>query len=161
MPRRCLRGWRRGWQCTSKNPWPPRRHSYVRCRPTSSATVPALKIGSEGVATGLLRSTDGALVQLGLDYVARRPLRRYQLVGELGTLIWDLPRQELILETPAQKQQIDCGPEGFDVAATYPAAMAAFVTSLTGQVQPVLPLQDGLASAALAIRLKELAWPNH
>jgi predicted dehydrogenase len=125
------------------------------------AEVPALRIRSEGAATGLLRSTDGALVQLGLDYVARRPLRRYQLVGELGSLIWDLPRQELILETPSQKQQIGCGPEGFDVAATYPAAMAAFVASLTSQAQPVQPLHDGLASAALAISLRELAWPNH
>jgi predicted dehydrogenase len=123
--------------------------------------VPALAIGSEGAATGLLRSTEGALVQLGLDYVARRPIRRYQLVGELGTLIWDLPRQELILEGPAQRRHIACGTHGFDVPATYPAAMAAFVASLRGQAPPVQPLQDGLASAALAIRLKELACPNH
>jgi predicted dehydrogenase len=124
------------------------------------AHVPALRIRSEGAAIGLLRSTEGSLVQLGLDYVARRPIRRYQLVGDLGTLIWDLPRQELMLERPEQRLQIPCGAQGFDVAATYAAAMAAFVASLRGQAPPVQPLQDGLASAALAIRLKELECPN-
>lgn len=119
--------------------------------------VPSLEIETEAAATALLRSRGGALVQIGLDYVARQPLRRYQLVGEQGTLIWDLPRQELVLETPEERQLIACGDSSFDVAGTYPKAMAAFVASLRGQTLPVQPLEDGLASAALAILLRELA----
>jgi predicted dehydrogenase len=124
------------------------------------AQVPALGIESEAVATALLRSEAGALVQIGLDYVARRPVRRYQLVGEAGTLSWDLLRRELVLETPQGSELIDCGPEAFAVAATYPAAMAAFLAAVRGNAAPPQPLQDGLDSAALAISLKELAWAN-
>jgi len=122
------------------------------------AAVPSLAIGSEAVATALLRSADGALVQLGLDYVARRPLRRYQLVGEAGTLIWDLPQRELVLETPDERYRIDCGVAGFDVPATYRMAMAEFVAAVQHGTSTSQPLQDGLQSAGLAIRLKELAW---
>jgi hypothetical protein len=122
--------------------------------------VPALEIQSEGAATSLLRSAGGALVHIGLDYVARRPLRRYQLVGEKGTLTWDLARHELLLETAKKRHVIDCGDHGFDLKATYFSAMEAFVSSLRGAAQPAQPLQDGLASASLAITLKELAWQN-
>jgi predicted dehydrogenase len=124
------------------------------------AQVPALGIRSEAVATALLRRDAGALVQIGLDYVARRPLRRYQLVGEAGTLCWDLLRRELVLDTPQGSELIDCGPEAFTVAATYPAEMAAFLAAVRGEATPLQPLQDGLDSAALAISLKELAWAN-
>ncbi len=121
------------------------------------AAIPALEIPTEGVATALLRSANGTLVQIGLDYVARRHLRRYQLVGERGTLIWDLADQFLQLQTPERQQMIDCGNSGFDVATTYRTAMQAFLAGLRGEAAPVQPLQDGLASAELAIALKEMA----
>ena len=129
----------------------------VACQATQ---VPALEIMSEAVATALLRSETDALVQISLDYVARRPVRRYQFVGDKGTLLWDLPRQELILETPEEQTWIDPGISGFDVEATYRNAMVAFLAAARGEALSFQPLQDGLASAALAIGLKELAWQN-
>lgn len=122
-----------------------------------TAAAPVLEIGTEAAAIALLRSAGGALVQLGLDYVARRPLRRYQLVGVRGTLIWDLPRQQLLLDTPAGCSAIDCGANGFVVAETYRAAMAEFLAALREAGTTSQPLDEGLRSAALAIRLKELA----
>jgi predicted dehydrogenase len=125
-----------------------------------TAAVPVLEIASEAVATALLRSAGGALVQIGLDYVARSPVRRYQLIGEDGTLCWDLPRRELRLETPRRSELIDCGEGGFDVAQTYRTAMAEFVTAVQGGAPTSQPLEQGLRTAALALRLKELACPN-
>ncbi len=125
-----------------------------------SASVAALEIGSEAVAAALLHSEAGALVQLALDYVARRPLRRYQLVGEAGTLCWDLPSQSLVIESAAGVQLIDCGYGGFDVGLTYSSAMADFLNAVQGRGMTLQPLEEGLLSAALAIQLKELACPN-
>ncbi|MBM5796679.1 MAG: Gfo/Idh/MocA family oxidoreductase [Cyanobacteria bacterium K_Offshore_0m_m2_072] len=125
-----------------------------------TAVVPALQIASEAVATALLRSATGALVQIGLDYVARRPVRRYQLIGEEGTLCWDLPRRELRLETPQRSELVDCGEGGFDVAQTYRTAMAEFVAAVQGGAPTSQPLEQGLRTADLALRLKELACPN-
>ena len=125
-----------------------------------SATVPALEINSEAIAVALLRSEAGVLLQIGLDYVARRPLRRYQLVGDTGTLTWDLPGQRLILDNARGSELIDCGEQGFDVALTYRKALAEFLKAVQSAGTTTQPIQEGLRTAALAIRLKELACLN-
>jgi len=125
-----------------------------------TAVVPRLEIATEAVATALLRSSGGALVQIGLDYVARRPVRRYQLIGEDGTLCWDLSRRELRLESPQGSELIDCGEDGFDVAKTYRTAMAEFVVAVESGGSTSQPLEQGLRTADLALRLKELACTN-
>ncbi len=122
-----------------------------------TAQVPALEIASEAVAGAVMRSESGAIVNLGLDYVARRPLRHYQLVGELGTLTWDLPGRSLTLDTPNGREVIDCGEAAFDVATTYRTAMAEFLSALETGTPTSQPLEEGLKSSELAIRIKEQA----
>jgi len=120
--------------------------------------VATLEIASEAVATALMRSErSDTLVTLALDYVARRPLRRYQLVGEQGTLTWDLPARTLHLDTPAGHEAIDCGEHGFDVAATYRVAMAEFLAAVESGEATSQPLAEGLKSSELALRIKEQA----
>ena len=62
-----------------------------------TARVPALEIDSEAVAVITGRAASGALVNISVDYVARKPIRRYELVGTKGTLVWDLAQKLLIL----------------------------------------------------------------
>ncbi|CAE06958.1 possible oxidoreductase, GFO/Idh/MocA family protein [Parasynechococcus marenigrum WH 8102] len=119
--------------------------------------VPRLEIKSESVATALLRAHSGALVQIGLDYVSRSPLRRYQFVGETGTLVWDLSAKVLSLHTADRSQILDSGDSGFDVSSTYYSAMKAFVESLLTQQQQVHPLSEGLAVSAITVGLKRMA----
>jgi predicted dehydrogenase len=120
--------------------------------------VPALEISSEAVACALLSAGPrGPLATIALDYVARRPLRRYQLVGERGTLVWDLPARTLHLDNTEGREVIDCGEGGFDVAATYPSAMEEFLVALASGTPTTQPIEEGLASAELAIRIKEQA----
>lgn len=121
------------------------------------ANADVLEINSESVATVIMRSNEGTLISLALDYIARQPLRRYQLVGEQGTLIWDLSGRSLLLETPQGREAIDCGALGFDVDATYSSAMAEFLAALEERRPSSLPLEEGLNSTELAIRIKEQA----
>ena len=121
------------------------------------ANVPHLEIKTEAVATALLQDKGGALVQIGLDYVARSPLRRYQFVGETGTLIWDLPAKKLTLQAGDKSQILDCGDSGFEVSSTYYLAMKTFIESLLTQKQQVQPLSEGLAVSAITIGLKKMA----
>ena len=93
--------------------------------------VPSLDIKSESVAVALLRSHDGCLVQIGLDYVARSPLRRYQLIGELGTLTWDLTSQTLTLATQNEFNIVECDVDAYNVSATYGSAMKSFCDSFS------------------------------
>lgn len=113
----------------------------------------ALEVEAEDCATLLLRKRGrGPLVMIGLDYVARAPVRRYELVGEKGTLTWDLHAKRLQHAGPGGLSNYDCGPAAFDVAQTYVDAMREFLQRVSDGKATSQPIEDGLASAELALR---------
>lgn len=119
--------------------------------------VPSLEIQSEGAACALAKSATGTLVTFSLDYVARQPIRRYELVGDKGTLIWDLAAKRLELHHTNGMELLADQPDQFLVGATYVEAMRGFVASALEGASPVLPaLHDGLQSTLLAISANQL-----
>lgn len=118
----------------------------------ATARVGALEIDSEGVAIATARTAAGALVSVNLDYVARYPIRRYELVGTGGTLTWDLPARSLSRSGPDGHAAQSEDNQGFDVAATYQTAMQAFLAGTrTGLSCGLQDLEDGLRSTELSI----------
>lgn len=119
--------------------------------------VLSLEIESESVATVMLRNNDtGALVTVALDYVARKPLRYYRLIGDKATLVWSLADKALWRETATGAEKIDCDPEDFSIPNTYKTALAEFLASIREGKPTSNPLQSGLTSNILALRAKEL-----
>jgi predicted dehydrogenase len=113
-----------------------------------------LEIDAEDAACILLGRRGGPLVSVGLDYVARRPLRRYEIVGDEGTLTWDLGAKRLVLDTAARTRVLDRDPASFDVAATYLAAMREFVGAVRSGRRASPDLADGLATTRLALKAR-------
>lgn len=129
----------------------------IEMRSCEIGHVDSLEISSESVACMMGRAQSGTIVTVNLDYVARSPIRRYELVGDLGTLIWDLPAGHLSLHTQAGRETITSAAEDFEVPGTYLTAMRGFVDAVAGSAQPHLQtLEDGLRSTELAIRASEL-----
>lgn len=123
-----------------------------------SGKISRLEIDVEDVACLLLRNrTRGPLVMIGLDYVARQRLRRYDVIGEEGTLCWDLAARCLTLTTSKSADVLDCEPASFDVAATYVAAMREFLAAIQSGRRTSQDLTDALGSTALALRARDLA----
>ena len=91
------------------------------------------------------------LVAIGLDYVARPSIRRYEIFGDEGTLTWDLPARKLL----RGNEVLEADPVHFDVAATYRAAMQEFVWAVYGKRPSTQDLLDGLKSTELALRARE------
>lgn len=119
----------------------------------AKANVTALEIESEGVAIATALATSGALVSINLDYVARQPVRRYELVGTERSLTWDLSARTLTLTSPNGHKELTSDPANFDVGATYMMAMTNFLEEiLSGIPGPLQRLEDGLRSTELAIR---------
>lgn len=114
-----------------------------------------LEIASEDSAAILLGRPGGPAVAIGLDYVSRRPMRRYEIVGDEASLCWDLPAHRLDLIGQIGVEAIDCGPAAFDVAATYRAAMTELLTAVQGGPPCRQDLAEGLRSATLALRVKD------
>lgn len=123
-----------------------------------SAEVPELGINAEAVATCLLRNTrQGPLITIGLDYVSRRPLRIYRVVGTEGSLEWCLTRRILVLTKNNKEVTLSDDDYDFDVSETYVAAMKNLIETVKGREKPLVNLRDGIASTELALQLKEAA----
>ena len=115
-----------------------------------------LEIDAEDVAAILLgRRGAGPVVAIGLDYVARQRVRRYEVIGDEGTLVWDLGASRLSLVTAKGERVLAKDAADFDVGATYLRAMREFLDAVK-EGKPAAPdLADGLAAAELAIRARE------
>lgn len=113
-----------------------------------------LEIDTEDTATLLLGRRNGPLVSVSLDYVARVPVRRYEIVGSGGTLVWDGPGRCLWKDSPAGREILTDAPADFNVTDTYPAAMREFFTAIAEGRPTSQPLTEGLASVELALRAK-------
>ena len=108
----------------------------------------SLEIDAEDVAQLALRAPTGTLVSVQLDYVARRPLRRLQLVGEQGTITWDLPARRCTLQAAGTPEVTA---DGFDTGGMYVTAMQELLAAIEGGAATSLPLHEGLRATALAI----------
>lgn len=115
-----------------------------------------LEIDAEDAACILLgRRGSGPVVAIGLDYVSRQRVRRYEIVGEEGSLVWDLADARLSLVTPQGTSVLSADAAEFDVGATYLCAMREFLAAAK-EGRPASPdLADGLAAAELALRAKD------
>lgn len=111
-----------------------------------------LEIDAEDAAWVLLTRPAGPIVAVGLDYIARRPLRRYEFIGDLGTLAIDLIGRSVVLETSVGTEQVPMPEGAFDIARTYRAAMTEFMDAIAGGSPTSQDLVEGLRSAELAVR---------
>lgn len=125
---------------------------------TETGGVETLEIASEAVALAIGRTASGALVSVTVDYVARKPIRRYEVVGTRGTLVWDLAARSLTVADGFVVQDVRVPADGFDVGRTYERAMQDLVNAVDlnrpGDLQS---LEDGLLSTDLPIRAHALS----
>lgn len=96
------------------------------------------------------------IVQVSLDYVSRRRLRHYEVVGDRGGLCWDIAGT-LDRITPSGRETILDVPGGFDVAASYVAMMDAIENVRHGADWPtgLQILEDGVLSTRLALAARD------
>jgi len=113
-----------------------------------------LEIDAEDTACLLLGKHQGPVVMIGLDYVSRTRVRRYEIVGDRGTLTWDLPAERLTRTTADGSEILDAEPVSFDIGATYLAAMREFVSAVKRGTPTSQDLLDGLATTSLALRAR-------
>ncbi len=121
-----------------------------------SGKFSCLEIETEDTVVIVMGKKEGPpAVSIQLDYVSRKPVRRYEIVGDLGSLVFDLPAQTLTLAKNDRTEVIDCGEEGFDTAKTYQKAMAEFLKAVETGTATSQDILDGLNSVELAILADE------
>lgn len=116
-----------------------------------------LGLKSNDVATMVMTGQgDAPIVQVTLDYVSRKRLRHYEVVGDRGGLCWDIGGA-LDLITPSGRETIAHVPGGFDVAASYVHMIDAIEAVQNGAEWPVglQSLADGVQSTRLALAARD------
>lgn len=131
-------------------------------------TLSSLELRSHDTSVSVLAPSDacGPVATVALDYLARRRVRWYEVVGDEGRAQWDLDgRLEL---WTADGGDVLTDPSAFDVAQTYVTMMEAMLTAgetgvTTSGGLAALGLQslaDGLESTRLAIDARDRGGPR-
>ncbi|HID92930.1 MAG TPA: Gfo/Idh/MocA family oxidoreductase [bacterium (Candidatus Stahlbacteria)] len=119
-----------------------------------TAKFAPLAIKSESMACIIMgQSALARIAMIGLDYVSRKPVRRYEFVGDRGTLIWDCINMQLQYTGHDQVNSF-CEKQDFDVSETYKTAMMEFLSAIKNGNATSLDIHEGLKTTELAIRAK-------
>lgn len=115
-----------------------------------------LEIESEDAASIIMGRAAGPAVNVGLDYVSRRPLRHYEIVGDEASIHWDLPAMSMSVSTSAGVRSLAGDSRDYDVSSTYIAAMKELLDAVAGCSATTQNVREGLKSAALALAVNDL-----
>lgn len=97
------------------------------------------------------------LVSIGLDYISRQRIRRYEVIGEEATLVWDLARHRLEIVRRDDVETLTDAEQDFDVAGTYRAALSDFLDEANSGRVPRQDIHEAMASLDIALRAREAA----
>lgn len=118
----------------------------------------ALDIDSDDAATIALMMQGGLPVQVSLDYVSRKPVREYLVVGELATLRVDIIAKQITVEAPGQTHVVPTNAADWDIAGTYKVAMAELIEAWRTGASTAYSLRDALPTTEWMLALEASAW---
>jgi predicted dehydrogenase len=128
----------------------------LRLKAAAGGHLSGLPIAADDVHTALLVDAHAAPVVIALDYVSRRPVRRYVFVAEEGTIEFDLMARELRVADASGVRCITREPADFDVAATYRAQLADWLAAVRDPARTLAsPLADAIRATELMLAMQE------
>lgn len=116
----------------------------------------ALEIDTDDCAGILMARAGGPITSVRVDYVSRKPVRRYTLVGDRGTATWDLRSSTIVLDDEAGSQEIQLPAGAFDVSKTYLSAMQELLGAIKSNRPSTQPLEEGLRALTTVLRAKHI-----
>lgn len=118
----------------------------------------SLEIDTEDTAEILLGLDSGAMAEVHLDYIQRTYARSCQLIGEKGTILWDINEGRVRLYLAERKEwQIFPEPEGYEINRMYVDEMRHFLDCLAGKAKPLQDIREGKRALEIALAAKKSA----
>jgi len=118
----------------------------------------SLGIDSDDAATISLMMGNGLPVEVSLDYISRRPVREYRVVGDRGTLRMDIIARQLVVETSVETRVLPTELADWDLAGTYRLAMEDLLRAWRTGSPTFYSLPQAMATSSWMIELEAAAW---
>ena len=109
----------------------------------------ALEIDVEDTVDALLVRSDRLVVNVHMDFLQRAPVRTCKVVGQQGTLVWDILNNGIILRTGRDQSRVLFEDPDYDRNNMYLDQLRHFSRVAQGLAAPVIGLDDGLQTLCL------------
>ena len=116
--------------------------------------VGPLEIDVEDTVHAILRTADGAPIDITLDYLSRRYRRGIEVIGTDATIRYDWSTTELTIESA---DAVERWPIDTPIARSYEREAERFVQFVLDATAPPVNAADGAASVQLAARILRAA----
>lgn len=114
----------------------------------------ALEIDVEDSAYAILSRKDGLVAILHMDFLQRAPARTCKIVGDSGTLIWNLLRNSISLHTAQDGEKVLFSDPDYNRNAMYLDELSRFVRVAAGELKPEVDIYQALNTLRLIEALK-------
>lgn len=105
----------------------------------------SLDIDVEDWVDAVLTRSDGLSATVHLDLLQRTASRSCTIIGEHGTVVWNLRANRVELMLPAGRTEVVHDNPGYDRNEMYVAQLRHFVEVASGRARPVVDLEQGIA----------------
>lgn len=116
-----------------------------------------LEIDVEDSACAILEREDGFVAVLQMDFLQRTPARTCKVVGELGTLVWDLLGNSLAFYGVSGEKEVLFSDAVYNRNAMYLDEVNHFVKVAAGETAPMVEISQALNVMVLIEALKKSA----
>lgn len=117
----------------------------------------ALEIDVEDTVDALLVRADGLVANVHMDFLQRAPVRTCKVVGQVGTLVWDILNNRISLYTTRDEQAVLFDDPLYDRNDMYLDQLRHFNSVASGRAQPAVGIADALATLHLIEAMKRSA----
>lgn len=130
------------------------RFETVYCSARNSGS---LEIDVEDTVDALLVRADGLVANVHMDFLQRAPVRTCKVVGQAGTLAWDILNNRISLYTTRDEQAVLFEDLLYDRNDMYLDQLRHFASVASGRAQPAVGIADALATLHLIDAMKRSA----
>ena len=115
----------------------------------------SLAIDTEDTVDILMNMVDGTNVSIHMDYLQRDYWRTCKVVGEEGTIVWDVKNKGVLMYSAIKEEWSEFpNPVDYDVNQMYLDEMQHFLACLDGKESPALDVGDAKRVLEIALAIK-------
>lgn len=116
----------------------------------------SLDLKTEDTALILMSRPGGPSVTISMDYISRKPIRKYEVVGDRASLTWDLQNRYVKIIDGINSHTLCNNEHYFNVSNSYETEMQEMIDIVTHGKQSSHEIHEGLITSKIAASVNDL-----